>query len=72
MSLIVTHWFACHFHASSPGFSMCRFIPLVRDADVWQKIHHDEPAADSTLPGGTLKTYSKRGWCKFLWPIRRV
>ena len=59
---------------SLPAYTqLCtRFIPLVRDADIWQKVHRDEPAADSTLPGGTLQTYSKRGWCKFVWPIRRV
>ena len=43
-----------------------RFIPLVRDAAAWRKVHLDEPTAESTLPSGTLQTYSKRGWCKFM------
>ena len=57
---------------TDPLTAIPRFIPLVRDADMWQKVYHDEPAADNTLPGGTLQTYSKRGWCKCMIDALRL
>ena len=37
-----------------------RFIPLVRDAEMWQRLHGEE----LEFPSGTLKTYCTRGWCR--------
>ena len=50
--------------ASLPNYaSLCsRFIPLVRDGDVWRTIYEGD--LNPMLPQGTLAAYLKRGWCR--------
>ena len=47
------------------GFHPCsravtRFIPLVRDADMWERLYGET----LEFMSGTLKTYCTRGWCR--------
>jgi hypothetical protein len=37
-----------------------RFIPLVRDAEMWQRLYNEA----LQFPSGTLATYCSRGWCR--------
>ena len=37
-----------------------RFIPLVRDEEMWQRLYHEV----LSYPSGTLATYCGRGWCR--------
>ena len=36
----------------------------MRDEAAWRGTYRDETEAENTLPTGTLKVYTKRGWCR--------
>ena len=41
-------------------YLITRFIPLLRDVDMWQRLYHKV----LDYPSGTLATYCGRGWCR--------
>ena len=41
-----------------------RFLPLVRDADAWQVLYHEDLSHPHYPTAGTLETYASRGWCR--------
>ena len=58
-----------------PPWQICtRFLPLVRDAEIWRKLYDKEEAAFdaanpgmptcNTLPAGDFAAYAARGWCR--------